>query len=285
MPKVKPAVDDKFVCNIEVSGKIDFAPTGKGAPGVRTALLVPSDKRDFYGEYLEGQDDFSPLRLPSLSIGYFDARLELACDELNLINRIPQSAKKKLDELDTIFLVDAPAALVNVIGACAPHLRVFSVVTDELLTEGIDTRLVAGVVFVGQPGRALGLRTLHCPNLQSVYPQLRRLVSENARKNPDMLLPIRGGLHGFSGIAEFDTTRFGGIAFCKSIAPVQGRRFAEYLHAFDHSLEDLFLSESVYLRYKTLCEPIEAGGSSVGFFSKALADGVTFDVRHIPEAS
>lgn len=278
-PQVVAQASKPCMCNIGVTGKIDFNPSGKGAPGVRTALLLPSDREHFYSEYLAGHSDFSPLQLPSLSIGYFDAELELQCDELDLINRIPQSAKKKLEALDTVLLVDAPSALVNVIGACATHLRVISLVTDELLVDGIDTRLVAGVVFVGQPGRALGLRVLHCPDLESVYPQLRRLISENARKDPNMLLAIRGGLQGFTGITDFDTTRFGGVVFCKSVTPVQGRRFVDYLDIFDRSVVDLFLTESVYLRYKTLCEPIEAGGSSTSFFAKALADGVTFDVR------
>jgi hypothetical protein len=144
---------------------------------------------------------------------------------------------------------------------------------------GLDGRMAAAVILVGCDADTMGVRTLRCLRLDELYFQMRRLVQEQSPKSPNFLLPIRGGLDGFPEIASFDTQRYGGVVLSSGVPMLKGRCFADYLKAFDASISDLWLSESVYLRYKTQCEIIEAGGSSDLFFAKALADGVLFDVR------
>lgn len=55
--------------------------------------------------------------------------------------------------------------------------------------------------------------------------------------------------------------------------------FSDYLHEFSSKVETLLVSESVYMRYRTLCEKIERGGSSAEFFEYALKDGFMFYVH------
>lgn len=265
-------------CRIGSTGQIAFLPSGNGPAGTRCALLVREDQQDFAHRYVTDHPGCEALALPRLNVGYFNPQLCAAQSELDFINRIPHNAKKNLAKVDLIFLVDAPATLANALGGCAPHLRVFSIATTPEALDALDSRLVAGVVQVGFQAPTPMCRQLHCPDLESLHLALRRLVIESAPKSPDLLLPVRGGRSGFAGIRDFDTRRFGGIAFGAPVIPKMGRPFAEFLVAFDQSVTDLYLCESTYLRYRSACEQIEAGGSLAELFAKALADGVRFEV-------
>lgn len=271
--------------DIGLDGQISFRSAGKGKRGTKAALLLARGNEGFYRKYLAQQAaGFSPLELPALDIGYFHPNLGSHGGELGLINRIAQKEKQVLGDNETVFLVDAPALLANVLGACDPRLKVYSVLTRPELLDGLDYRMVAGVVLVGfDTEMTLGTRVLKCRDLNEVHQHFRRLIQDGAPKTPNMLLPIRGGQSGFAGIESFDTARFGGVAFCRPTPAVKGRKFNAYLEAFDRDVVDLYLTESVYLGYKSLCEVIESGGSASAFFAKALADGVVFDVRLMEE--
>lgn len=270
-------------CRIGITGQIAFSPSGKGPVGIRCALVVREDQDDFVQRYLIDHQGFDALAPPRLNVGYFNHQLCNAQTELEFINRIPHSAKKNLANIDLIFLVNAPASLVNALGACAPHLRVFSIATDPGVLNALDSRLVTGIVQVGFEKPTQTSRRIYCTDLDSLHLALRRIVIESAPKSPDLLLPVRGGQNGFIGIRDFDTRRFGGIAFSTKVVPKAGRTFAEFLVAFDQAVTDIYLSESIYLRYRTVCEQIESGGTSTEFFAKALADGIRFEVVEAEE--
>lgn len=276
-----------FFCSVGNRGAIEFTPNGLGARGFRTALIVPRELANFPMESVtvHYQKDFAPLSESCLNIGYFDNVFDAHLSEVSLINRISLKSKQEMEKVDVIFLLDASANLVNVIGACAPHLRVVTMVTSADYLIGLDSRMVAAVVLVGCEADTTGVRTLRCLHVDELYFQMRRLVQEQSPKSPNYLLPIRGGLDGFVGIASFDTQKFGGVVLSSGVPVQKGRSFAEYLKSLDASISDLWLSESVYLRYKTQCEVIEAGGASDLFFAKALADGVLFDVRASVESN
>ncbi len=60
--------------------------------------------------------------------------------------------------------------------------------------------------------------------------------------------------------------------------PPQAETMHEFIAVLSPRIRSLYVSESVYMRYRSLCAPIEAGGNPAALIEACLHDGVLFDV-------
>ena len=113
------------------------------------------------------------------------------------------------------------------------------------------------------------------------FPQaIRRAVQEGVKKSPDMLLPIIGFKDECrKDLLSIDTRYYQGVIYLSKKISFTGGPLNELYCSIANSINGLAVSESVYLRYKNLCDQLKDIESIKDFLSFCLYDGVIFDVR------
>ena len=108
---------------------------------------------------------------------------------------------------------------------------------------------------------------------------MRRVVQERAPKNPDMPLAMIGfdGTYRRLFLAN-DPRDFGGIIRLPEGFDVVAPDMERLTGRVSAQLTDLAVVESVYLRYRSLCDRIDEEEARELFLAYALRDGVLFDV-------
>lgn len=300
--KLSPPELSQFT-NINGNERIVFQEPPNEPEGFITAFLHPEYRKEAAQEIIAGlsiYEDFRYVRKPLLQIGTFQETGDV--DAIQVVERIDIENKKKISAVDHLVLLDPPPMLVEGLRSCGTRQRTIVILEAEeaVMPDPWHTDVLI-VVGEDHPGAAQqGLRRKIVIRERAHLPlAIRRAIQEGTPKSPDMLLPLLGfdGYHR-DELLEIDVRFHQGVILAGWDKATQRRRarrrngadkVAQRLRTggtmkdicteLAHTMAGLAVTESVYLRYRTLCDRIEDVEARVQFLSYSLYDGVLFDVR------
>lgn len=267
--------------HIGPSGLVKLRTPAKGVEGWRIALLHAHDQpeqADMLIERLSAFEDFAPTRADRISVISFE--IDPHESSVSLINRIDQKNKELIGQIDHLVMLDAPVALARALRCCSPRLRTLMISTHDDDLPGPDdadmhVRLDAAAES-SEP--ASWRREVTIASADRLPLTVMRLLRETGPKSLDMLLQILGEPVFDAALHDFDTRRFQGLIRLDGAPPPPAETMHEFIAALCPRISSLYVSESVYMRYRSLCAPIEAGGDPAALIEACLHDGVLFDV-------
>lgn len=255
--------------------------------GCSTAFFYSiSEDNQFVSSILEefdNIDDFNYLNKAKLNIGTFD----ISSDEtaLSIINRIDVKNKTTFSGLDTVVLVNAPVSLCQALRAIGTNHRIVLIKSNEILIDNhsIDA-LISTIDSQTFDTLVTTRRYIKLESVKHIPTAVRRIIQEGFPKKPDMLLSLFMNSNcGFTK-EEFDllnTNRYQGIIKIKPFSPTDSKTMTDIYRGFSESVIAIALLESIYMRYRSLCEAVENGASPETLIGSCLTDGILFDVQEI----
>lgn len=281
---VSPSVDlakiDNFV-DVDDDSRIQFRDLDKPIQGLAVALLMPKNF-ERAGELvyeLWAHKDFSPFCEKFLNVGWFD--LNNNWNVVDFINRIDLANKRKLEKINFVFAVDAPEFMVEAIRSCSTETRVILVKTKEgkVNFNVADAYIVPELNLSGYEAARRLIKISAPEDAKQLAIAMRKLVQEAKPRDIDLLLPVMGGLDFDPELINFNPSQYQGIVYLKNDKVTSSPKFDCLIDEFSKHVYKIMLLESVYMKYRTLCENVENGGSPAGLMSACLKDGVLLDVR------
>lgn len=226
-------------------------------------------------------DDFSHLRKKNIYVGRFDMRTDISV--LAIINKIDVANKARVSAIDHIVLLNAPVNLQNALRACGTKQKI--IVVDTLGKGSQSASPDADVLITLSEGRQAcrptELRKAIVVNDRRMLPfAIRRAVQEGGPKTPDMLIPLVGRGEFNPEFLSFDVTRFQGIIRLNAPAEFKASSLEKFCAHLVSSVEDIYILDSVYCQYRSMCEDVEDGAGLASFLCATLKDGILFDVQH-----
>lgn len=265
------------------SGRIEFKDPPAKPVGLITALLYdPADQADVNViiEELNTFTDFNYVRSSSLQTGTFE-RLESR--PLEIIDRIDVKNKKLISSVDHIIMVNPPSSIVTSLRSCGTRQRTIVVLTDGK-AEAPDHWHTDVLITVGKESRTLTKSTwrrkINVQKLCHVHLAIRRAIQEGAPKQTDVFLPLKG-FEGFTRdeLMSLDRRFHQGFIRIKSGSATKGNTMSATIDRVTRDCIDFAVTESVYLRYKNLCDGELDSQKLASLIAFCLYDGVLFDVR------
>lgn len=274
---------DLFV-RIKSRGQIDVADPPSKPEGLITAFLYPTDKKFEAGSIitsLESFDDFRYVARPLLQVGEFSP--ELTDSPIELVDRINRENKARLSGFDHIILLDPPPVLVQAVRSTGTRQRTIVVIEDaeRPLPEALHTD---ALILVGQDRRSENsehYRRVQVINDRSrLHLAIRRAIQEGSPKIRDLMLPMIG----FTGdhrdeLMDIDTRIHQGIIVVPDGFGAVGKTANALYEKVAGAMTELAVTESVYLRYRSLCDNLDCIESRTQFLKFCQYDGVIFHVR------
>lgn len=224
--------------------------------------------------------DFSPLRTDSLK------RILTEVDHqepvISILNRIDMKNKERIARIDNIIVVNPTANVLEALRCCGTRNKTILILIESI--EDDFSLLVANadavICLSSHPAAALNWRRKNCiENLDQLPGILRRVIQEIGPKNPDMLLPLIGGTAYNPSLITFDSRRYQGIIRLESSTVPRVQNLREYIKHLSANVSEMLILDSIYMRYRSLCEEVEAGSSPAALIEACLQDGVLFDVH------
>ncbi|WP_433850530.1 glycosyltransferase family 4 protein [Brucella pseudogrignonensis] len=265
------------------SGRIEFKDPPAKPVGLITALLYHRDNETDVNVIIEELNtftDFNYVRSPSLQTGTFERSESLP---LEIIDRIDVKNKKIISSVDHMILINPPSSIVTSLRSCGTRQRTIVVLTDGK-AEVPDYWHTDVLITVGKESRMLAKSTwrrkINVQKLLHVHLAIRRAIQEGAPKHTDVFLPLKG-FEGFNRdeLMSLDRRFHQGFIRIKSGSAVKGKTMSTIIDRVTRDCVDFAVTESVYLRYKNLCDGELDSKKLASLISFCLYDGVLFDVR------
>ncbi len=203
-------------------------------------------------------------------------------DVVSIINRIDHKNKERIAAIDNLLTVNANPNILKALKSCGTNNRIILLITREIeniylneLSQVAD----AVICFRSHPAASLKWpRISLIDNLNQIPNALRKIVQDFGPKFPDMLLCVIGNSKYYPDLINFDSDTYKGLIRIKKHSIVKVNTFHEYIQHISKNIVELFLVESIYMRYKDMCIEVEAGRSPEFLIETCLKDGVIFDV-------
>lgn len=274
-----------LIARIAVASKISILDPPKNPPGWTTTILYNAGDEDNIEELcksLYNFEDFAPFRKESLSL--IQANIDPTEQVISILNRIDQKNKERLAKISNIIAVNPHPNLIQSLRCCGPFIRTVVVLTVEPEEDGyIESMLSDAIITVYQPKLKYNFakRFNRAKDWAELPLILRKVIQEMGPKTPDMLLPLVGNIDFSSEYLDFNASRFQGIIYLKNDVKGSHPSFRSYLQEFSEYIDKMLVLDSVYMRYRSMCEGVEAGESPASLLEASLSDGVLFEVRHV----
>ena len=270
--------------SIGASGHVKLSAPVKGPAGWRVCILHHLDATtdiDSLIESLGEFTDFSPVRADRLNTITFDIHKDETLP--SIINRIDQKNKEILQQIDHLLMVNTPAALAQAIRYSSANTRTISVITTEetgaLATD--PSEVDALICLEVTPNLAQGgwRRKLEISSLEKLPLAIMRVLRETGPKSLDMLFQISGEPLYDPDLLEFDPRKYQGLIRLDGTEITPADTMRNYIQTLCGHIKSLYITESVYMKYRSFCTEIENGGDPAQFIENCLKDGVLFDVH------
>jgi len=288
---VDKAIFKNFLGYLGDDKKISLAdPITKSKEWV-TCIFFPDNHKDYaeiLGRKLNEYQDFSPFKNDRLNFIKYDNNIKITA--FDLINKIDLSNKEKISKINFAILINPDPVTLEVLRQCnesilivSLFLRNFAVEKEniEAICEYTDAFLVFDsfeyIDFIFDNSR----RSNSINSYVQIPAYLRKIVQEIGPKKIDLLLPVINADYQ-PELIEYDIQRYQGVVKLKNHDFTQNLTsdsFEDYVVSFSSKIDQLLISESVYMRYRTICERIERGGNAASLFKYALKDGFIFYVH------
>ena len=267
--------------HVPAQGPIHFTQPAHEPAGVVTALMYPDAQSHApLLDALSRLEDFRYLKAPLLHVGSFEDQGTQSVQQI--ADRIAPVDKARLAGLDNLFLVDPGQALVAALRSCGPRLATIVIATENCKRD--YDPLVTDVLVVVGADRPIAQedrfrRVIRVAKAEDLPHAMRRVVQERAPKSPDMPLAMVGFDGSYRSLFMANDPRdYGGIVRLPEGFDIVAPDMEHLSARVAARLTDLAVTESVYLRYRSLCDRIDEEEARSLFLSYALRDGVLFDV-------
>ena len=272
----------ELFASIKTNGKIEFKSPPTKPIGMTTALFYPEDQVKYAQKILEGLDvfdDFRYVQQPHLQIATFQKLTDFSI--VDFIGRIDIKNKQNIAQVNHIILLTPPPLLVEGLRSCGSYSRTIVILDDaESIPPNPWHTDVLIVVGKSHPvvNEQFWRRKIVVDKTEHLPMAIRRAVQEGAPKSPDMLLPLIGydGYHR-DNLLNNNILFHQGIIRATPTHPRSGKN-QDICFELAQNVTDLAVSESVYLRYRNLCDSIDNLESRFQFILYSSYDGVIFDV-------
>jgi glycosyltransferase involved in cell wall biosynthesis len=278
--------DNNLFTNIKNDGKIEFLEPPSKPEGVITSFLYADDDRDMAKSIVNGLntfiEDFRYVCAPMLQMGLFAHQTNDSV--VKFIERIDLKNKQKISSVDHIVFLNPPPVIVQGLRCCGTRQRTIVVITsnkyelpDEMFT---DVLIIVKSVDTKCFSERIWRRKIIVEDILHLHFAIRRAIQEGVPKKPDYLLPLIG----FEDFCRQDllnvNVKFyqGIIKLSKSFMPI-GMTNNDIYTKMSKCIEELAVAESIYLRYKNICDNIDKLEMKTKFLLYTIFDGVIFDVR------
>ena len=121
-------------------------------------------------------------------------------------------------------------------------------------------------------------RKVVVPGPEQLPVALLRVLRETGPKERDMLLQVTGSPGYRPELHEFNRSRYQGLIRLRPGRLPDAASMREFIHGLASEIEEMYVLESVYMRYRTLVEEVESGALPDRLIEACLRDGVLFDV-------
>lgn len=275
----------KLYCSIPDSGRVEFpAPPGKPKGYVTSFLFSKDEDPEFVEEILEGMNnfpDFSYINKERLLIGDFEVKPEES--SLSIINRIDFKNKTNFSNINFIFLLNASVSLCEALRSIGTEQRIILIQTNEDINThllSIDALITTQRVEEKKPSTR---RIIYLDSPLDIPQAIRRIIQENGSKSPDMLLSLNPENEIFdkNDFINFDYNNYDGILKIKKTKHERFTTMLDFYSNLSGNIIGIAMKESLYMRYKSLCEDIENGAPAHSLIEMCLTDGMIFDVKEI----
>lgn len=275
--------DQFLIAEIDGTSRVALSAIPGSPAGWRTVIVYckgDGERLDALREQLTSFVDFSPFKSEFLK--HISLDLNSTDSVLSIINRIDVANKEKLSSISNFIFLDPPINAVAALRACGPYVRTIVVRTEN--SRNIDLTDISSVdALVTNVESDLTIASLGRINrfecIEDCAKILRKVVQEIGPKSPDMLLPLIECQRHSDEYINFDSRRYQGIIFLRKSKPVFFNTFEDYVDWLACNVAGMMVVESVYMKYRGLCEMIEAGNGPAELIKVCLFDGVLFDVR------
>ncbi|WP_248914020.1 glycosyltransferase [Pseudomonas moorei] len=282
--KVLPSRDYCMV--IDESGRIEVKVSESKPAGYSTAFM----HYEFEDELLVQKiiddlnefEDFKYVSSSRMKFGRFN--VSEAQSALSIVNRIDVKNKNSLSLLNFIVLLNAPSNICNALRYAGVEQKIILIKTREDLS--IDPDSVDGVISTyaeDLKNRKLR-RVIRIDEVAGVSLAMRRILQEGFPKKRDMLLPLHiGGVCAFdkADLIDFDEHHHQGIIKIRKTDFTNSRTMMDIYEKVSASIVGIAVLESTYMRYRSLCEAVEAGDPATNLIEACLMDGGLFDVKEV----
>lgn len=280
-----PAVPPhSLYAHIPETGRIEFSPPPSKYAGYITALFFSSSEdQDFIDELLEKLDEFDDFKYVNrsrLHVGTFNITPEESA--LSIINRIDVKNKTNLSKINSIILVNAPASLCLALRSIGTNHRVILVKSNNNIV--VDPHSIDALITTNPDNSSEIRRQINLESRHHVPTAIRRVLQEGFPKNPDMLLSLYVGSDcGFTKeeFSRFNSKQYQGIIKVKSSQSQPPKNMLDIYETLSQSVVGIAVLESVYMRYRSLCESVESGAPPKSLVELCLTDGIIFDVQEV----
>lgn len=269
---------------ITAGGPIKFQAPPSKPVGLITAFLHSECRNDDAQQLISGLsnfDDFTYVRKPHLQIGTFEGLEHV--NSLKLLERIDLKNKKNISGVDHLLLLDPPPVLVEALRSAGTRQRTIVILSKEETAQP-DPLHTDVLIVVGKnhpAAKSQGWRRkIITDKLTDLPMAIRRAIQEGSPKTPDMLLPLLG----FDGnyreeLLGCDVKFHQGIIVRTDDVGDSNGTMEDTCLKLARAMTGLAVTESVYLRYRSLCDQIDDIEARTQFLSYSLYDGMIFDVR------
>lgn len=255
-----------------------------------TCIFFPENYKDYaeiLGSKLNDFQDFPPFKSDRLNFIQYDNNIKITA--FDLINKIDTSNKERISKINFAILINPDPITLEALRQSNQSILIVGLFLrnyciDEKNIETICEYTDAFLVFDSFEYLDFIFDNSRRANSINSYVQipsyLRKIVQEIGPKKIDLLMPLINAQYQ-PELIDYDIKRFQGLVKLKNHDFVQNLtsdNFENYLESFSSKIDELIISESVYMRYRTICEKIERGGSAAPLFKYALKDGFMFYV-------
>jgi glycosyltransferase involved in cell wall biosynthesis len=269
---------------INGSDRIEFKEPPAKPKGFIIAFLSPESRQDDAQgiiKTLSVFDDFRYVSHPHLQVGTFQDHE--GGSAIDLIERIDLKNKRLISAVDHIILLNPPPVIVQGLRSCGTRQRTI-VILDGKDSIPPDPWHTDALIVIGEEHPAASTqnwrRKIVVRERAHLPLAIRRAIQEGGPKTPDMPLPLLG----FDGdyrleLLRLDVRYYQGIIRMAQDRVPSGRTMKEIYAHLATEMTGLAVTESVYLRYRSLCDGMQDLEVRKQFLSYSLYDGVIFDVR------
>lgn len=279
---VKEKSNPLMLGSILREGRVTFGDPPLKPAGWVTALVYHIGEESFAKELLgklDGFDDFSPTR--ASSVGHICFESVPGESVISILNRIDRKNKERIARISNLLLINAPGNLVAALRSCGPNNRTILLVTEAAPADvevDVTNTDVLICVETHPASEANGLRRkVLIPSSDELHYAVRKVIQEIGPKRPDMLFPLIGNQFA-PELLQFNTNIYQGLIRLKKHSVPECKDFHEFVSKTAAYVEEMLVTESIYMRYRSLCEQVEDGESPARLIEACLMDGVLFDV-------
>lgn len=286
LPEITLEPKESYYCVISDEGRIEFPEPRKKPEGHTVAFLYPFDDHfkdaDKIIEGLQSFSDFKYVSLERMHIGRYNLSAQESA--LSLINRIDLKNKNNFSLINFVILLNAPANLCKCLRSIGTSQRIVYISTEELIDDlhnDVDVLLKVGSIHNDSKNKYR--RYIEVDDLELIPLSIRKILQEGFPKKPDMLfnLSCQDEVFTRDDFQQFDYEAFDGIIKVRKGLYKEFTSMDELYNVFSERIVGLALKESIYNKYKNLCEDVQFGCSSEHLIKLCLSDGALFDVKEV----